>query len=146
MNLPFFIARRYMLRQKGRFSAFIIRLAIVATALSVAAMILALALIVGFKKQISQNIYNYWGHVHVSMYNAGYATIIAPDPMVLDERTFREIKALPEVKFMTPYAIRPAIINANQLMEGIQLKGVDASYDFSAIRSSGMDFSDTTYS
>ena len=52
MNLSLFIARRYMLRQKGRFSAFIIRLAIVATALSVAAMIVAIAMISGFKYEI----------------------------------------------------------------------------------------------
>ena len=146
LNLPFFIARRYMLRQKGRFSAFIIRLAIVATALSVAAMIIALALIVGFKKQISRNIYNYWGHVHVTLYSSGYTSIIAPEPMRLDKRTEQSIKNLPEVVSMSPYAIRPAIINANQLMEGIQLKGVDNTYDFGSVLSHEIDFSDTAYS
>lgn len=135
-----------MLRQKGRFSAFIIRLAIVATALSVAAMIIALALIVGFKQQISRNIFNYWGHIHVTLYSAGYASIISPDPMVLDEELKEKIQALPGVQSMSPYAIRPAIINANQLMEGIQLKGVGEGYDFGTIQSTGLDFSDTAYS
>lgn len=135
-----------MLRQKGRFSAFIIRLAIVATGLSVAAMIVALALVAGFKKQISQNIYSYWGHVHVTLYSTGYSSIISPEPMRLDKLTKQKIEALPQVKAMTPYAIRPAIINANQLMEGIQLKGVDGSYDFTSIQSKKTDFSDTAYS
>lgn len=135
-----------MLRQKGRFSAFIIRLAIVATALSVAAMIIALALIVGFKQQISRNIFNYWGHIHVTLYSPAYASIISPDPMVLDEDIQEKIQALPGIQSMSPYAIRPAIINANQLMEGIQLKGVVEGYDFSTIQSTGPDFSDTAYS
>lgn len=135
-----------MLRQKGRFSAFIIRLAIVATALSVAAMIIAMALIVGFKQQISQNIYNYWGHVHVTLYTAGNTSIIAPLPVTRDAVIEQQLKALPQVRTMSPYAIRPAIINANQLMEGVELKGVDQDYNFAAINAKDIDFSDTTYS
>lgn len=134
-----------MLRQKGRFSAFIIRLAIVATALSVAAMIIAMALIVGFKKQISQNIYNYWGHIHVNVYSAGYGSIISPQPLNRDATIEQQIKALTGVQAITPYAIRPAILNANQLMEGISLKGVDTSYNFGIVEASGIDFSDTAY-
>jgi lipoprotein-releasing system permease protein len=135
-----------MLRQKGRFSAFIIRLAMVATALSVAAMIIAMALIVGFKQQISRNIFNYWGHIHVTLYSPASASIISPDPLVLDKAIAEKIMAQPGVQSMTPYAIRPAIVNANQLMDGIQLKGVDNSYDFHSIQSEGLDFSDTSYS
>lgn len=135
-----------MFRQKGRFSAFIIRLAMVATALSVAAMIIAMALIVGFKQQISRNIYNYWGHIHVTLYSPASASIISPDPMVLDKAIAEQVMAQPGVLSMTPYAIRPVIVNANQLMEGIQLKGVDNSYDFHSIQSDGMDFSDSAYS
>ena len=55
VNLSFFIARRYLLRQKGSFSSFIIRLAIVATALSVAVMVLAVAFITGFKFEIRES-------------------------------------------------------------------------------------------
>ncbi len=135
-----------MLRQKGRFSAFIIRLAMVATALSVAAMIIAMALIVGFKQQISRNIFNYWGHIHVTLYSPASASIISPDPLVLDKAIAEKIQAQQGVQSMTAYAIRPAIVNANQLMEGIQLKGVDNSYDFNSIESEGLDFSDTSYS
>lgn len=134
-----------MLRHKGRFSAFIIRLAIVATALSVATMIIAMAMIVGFKKQISKNIYNYWGHVHVTMYSPGYASIIAPEPLSRDRQIEQDIAALPAVEGVAPYAIRPAIVNANQLMEGIQLKGVDSSYDFNAINGDRPDFTDSNY-
>lgn len=134
-----------MLRQKGRFSAFIIRLAIVATGLSVASMIIAVALIVGFKQQISRNIYNYWGHIHVTLYTAGNNSIIAPEPVERDAAIEQKIIALPEVKHMAPYAIRPAIMNANQLMEGVQLKGVDRKYDFKSVHAKPFNFSDTAY-
>lgn len=135
-----------MLRQQGRFSAFIIRLAIVATALSVAAMIIAMALIVGFKQQISRNIYNFWGHVHVTEYSAGNASIISPIPVQRNAQVEQQMSSLPEVKRVMPFAIRPAIVNANELMEGIQLKGVDAAYDFNIINAQPIDFSDSAYS
>lgn len=135
-----------MLRQQGRFSAFIIRLAIVATALSVAAMIIAMALIVGFKQQISRNIYNFWGHVHVTEYSAGNTSVISPIPVQRNAQVEQQMSSLPEVKRVMPFAIRPAIVNANELMEGIQLKGVDAAYDFNIINAQPIDFSDSAYS
>lgn len=135
-----------MLRQKGRFSAFIIRLAIVATMLSVASMIIAMALITGFKQQISRNIYNYWGHIHVTLYTAGNTSIIAPDPLMRNADIERQIKMLPGVTSISPYAISPVIINAHQQMESLQLKGVDSSYDFTTINASPISFSDTGYS
>lgn len=146
VNLPFFIARRYMLHHKGRFSAFIIRLAAVATALSVATMIVAIAMIVGFKKQITQNIYSFWGNVHVTLYTSGSGSIIAPEPMTRDADLEKKIKTLPGVAEVLPYAVRPSIINANQLMEGIKLKGVDKHYDFDRIHADRLDFSDPGYS
>lgn len=146
MNLSFFIARRYLVRQKGRFSAFIIRMAMVATALSVATMIVALALITGFKKEIAQKIYSYWGHVHVTLYNYNNTSIISPEPLDRRPDIEQQISQLPGVNAIHPYIVRPALVNANRLMDGIQLKGVDANYDFASIESLSPDFSDTAYS
>jgi len=56
MNLPFFIARRYLVKQKGTFSSFIIKLAIIATALSVAVMIVAIAVVTGFKYSVTEKL------------------------------------------------------------------------------------------
>lgn len=135
-----------MLRQQGRFSAFIIRLAIVATMLSVASMIIAMALITGFKQQISRNIYNYWGHVHVTQYTAGSASLIAPLPLERDVQVEQQLRALPEVAGISPYIINPAIMNANQALELISMKGVDDSYDFGAVAAQPLQFPDSAYS
>ncbi|RYZ34386.1 MAG: ABC transporter permease, partial [Sphingobacteriales bacterium] len=63
MNLAFLIARRNLLRQKGTFSSFIIRLAIGATGLSVAVMVVSIAFITGFKYEIREKLFSFWGHV-----------------------------------------------------------------------------------
>lgn len=149
VNLPFFIARRYMLRQKGAFSAFIIRLAIVATALSVATMVVTVGFITGFKKEIREKLFSFWGHVHITPYTPNAGSIITPEPIKMDLILERQVGQMAHVREVTPFAVRPAIIHANQYMEGVQLKGVNRQYklprsiDFLGNR---IDYSDTSYS
>ncbi|MCB0699792.1 MAG: ABC transporter permease [Chitinophagales bacterium] len=135
-----------MLRQKGRFSAFIIRLAVVATALSVAAMIASVAMISGFKYEIREKLFSYWGHVLITPYSPNNAGIVSPEPVPDDKGLYEQLKLMPEVTSVAKFAVRPAIVNANRQMEGVQLKGVDEAYDFSGIHAAKLDFSDSSYS
>jgi lipoprotein-releasing system permease protein len=138
-----------MFSRKGGFSAFIIRLAIVATALSVATMIITVAFVTGFKHEIRGKLFSFWGHVHITPYTPNAATIITPDPIKMNPSLEQEIKRLPHVQDISPFAVRPAIIHTNDLMEGVQLKGVTQQYRFDkGIKLSGskIDYSDTSYS
>jgi lipoprotein-releasing system permease protein len=149
LNLPFFIARRYLLKQKGTFSSFIIRLSIIATALSVAVMVVAMAFITGFKYQIREKLFSFWGHVHITEFSPNASNLIAIDPIREDEQLIRQVAALPHVTQVVPYALRPAILQANHAMEGIKLKGVRPSYHLPSsidLQGSTIDFSDTAYS
>lgn len=135
-----------MMKQQGRFSAFIVRLAIVATALSVAAMIAAVAMIAGFKHEIKGKLFNFWGDVIVTPFSPNTSSIISPDPVKRNKGIEQQISALDGVEQMAPFVVRPAILNANNMMEGIQLKGVDEHYDFESIHAPTLDLSDTSYS
>lgn len=149
MNLPFFIARRYLLRQKGTFSSFIIRLAILATSLSVATMLVTVAFVTGFKYEIREKLFSFWGHIHITPYTPNTATILTPEPMKRNMVTEQKVKAMAHVRDMQPFAVRPAIIKAGTLMEGIQLKGVTADYHLPKnvdVKGSPINYSDTSYS
>jgi lipoprotein-releasing system permease protein len=149
MQLSFFIARRYLLRQKGSFSSFIIRLAIIATSLSVAVMVLAVAFITGFKYEIRQKLFSFWGHVHIAPYSVNASNLIAPEPIQYDPNLVRGLSAIPHVVQVAPYAVRPGILQSNGVMEGVKLKGVTGSYHLSAaipFKGSPIDFSDSSYS
>ena len=63
-NLSFLIAQKILRSQT--FTKLIVRIAVAAVALSVAVMILAIALIKGFKTEISAKVFGFWGHVHVT--------------------------------------------------------------------------------
>ncbi|WMX13339.1 FtsX-like permease family protein [Aureispira sp. CCB-E] len=66
MNLEFLIAKRVGTATKKSFSRAILRLAVVAIALSMVVMILATAIVSGFKNTISEKIFGFWGHIHIT--------------------------------------------------------------------------------
>jgi len=65
----------------GRFSGLIIRIAIAAIAISMAVMILATALIGGFKQEIRQKIFGFWGHIHVMHTSSSHLLDQRPVPL-----------------------------------------------------------------
>jgi lipoprotein-releasing system permease protein len=150
LNLPFYIARRISSNRKASFSRFIIRLATVATALSVAVMIIAVAIVFGFKETIKDKLFVFWGEIQVAPFNPNPSTIISPAPFQYNATLKNKIAAEPEVLAVYPFAVKAAILNSGTLMQGIKLKGVDSNYDWKsnhAITFSGNipDFKDTEY-
>jgi lipoprotein-releasing system permease protein len=149
LQLPVFIARRFLARQKGTFSAFIIRLAIVATALGVAVMLVSTALISGFKFTIREKLFSFWGQVLIVPYDAQGGNIVAATPVQYDPQLLQQIGDMNGVKQVSPFAMRPAILQANQQIEGIQLKGITPSYHFSngiSFSGNAISYHDTDYS
>jgi lipoprotein-releasing system permease protein len=149
VNLSFFIARRYFLHRKGAFSSFIIKLAIVATTISVATMIMAVAILTGFKSEIHEKLFSFWGHVQIQPYlSMDNNSVISPEPIERDGKLEANVKRTAHVLEMNVFVVRPAIINANEVIEGVQLKGIESDYKLpSSISFSGkgIDFTDTAY-
>lgn len=122
-----------------------------ATALSVAIMIIAVAVVFGFKETIKDKIFVFWGHIQVAPFNPNPGTsLIAPEPFTYSTALVKEIKSEPEVTAVHPFALKAAILNTGNVMQGIRLKGVDQDYNWKsngAITFTGNtpDFKDTTY-
>ncbi len=151
MQLSFFIARRYLLKHKGTFSSFIIRLAIVATSLSVAVMIVAMAVVTGFSAAVTEKLYSFMGHVHVIPYDETKSNSLNyAEPIFYDKKLQENISKIPHVASVSPFVERLTIIQSRTgRMEGLALKGVTKDYHFlKGITTSGapIDYSDTFYS
>ncbi len=69
MNFEYFIARKVAASGQRSFSRLIIRIAIAGIALSMAVMIIATALIRGFKSEITSKMFGFWGHIHITDIN-----------------------------------------------------------------------------
>lgn len=131
MQLSFFLAKRLLLRQRGVFAGFIIRLAVVATALSVAVMILALAFINGFKHTIREKLFSFWGEILIVPPGADQAGVAPADALPLDTLLLQKVANEKDVAQIAPFVLRPVILQVSGQMEGVQLKGIRSDFKFS---------------
>lgn len=126
MNFTSFIANRITFQSQRTFSKLSVRIAIIGIMLGLAVMILSVAVVKGFKSEIREKIRGFSGDITVMKYdlNASFENT----PFVMNPDTLKTISNLPNVAYAQPYALKPGIINANDEMEGVVLKGVDKNF------------------
>lgn len=152
MGFSYFIARRVALQGRKSFSAWIIRIAIAAVALSVAVMIAASALIAGFKKEITNKVFGFWGHIHITA-PAIYSSLLDARPISKKQAFYPSLDTVNSVPYfqkrnflgysweetgrtrggvrhIQTTAIKPGIIKSKNEIEGIILKGVGTDFDW----------------
>lgn len=151
MNTTSFIARRIAFNRERSFSRFIIRLAIAATAISVAVMIMTLAFVNGFQEAVSQKIFSFWGHLRVQHYEQYKAAIAEESPIQKNDTIVNELYKIEGVKQVQSFATKYAILKTPESIEGVLFKGVGNEYDFSSMQqflTAGrwVNFNDSSYS
>ncbi len=146
MNIATFIAGRISFRSKRTFSKMIVRIAITGIMLGLGVMILSLAIVKGFKQEIREKVRGFSGDIQIVKYdlNASYEN----SPFSVDPALIKQIASDRNFSHIEPFATKPAIIKANDAIEGVVLKGVDKTYDFTFFKknmASGrvLDFSDS---
>ncbi|WEK21772.1 MAG: ABC transporter permease [Candidatus Pedobacter colombiensis] len=132
MNTEYFIAGRIAIKSERTFSKLIVRIAIAGVMLSLAVMMLSVAIIKGFKTEIQEKVRGYIGDVRIFKYSLNNS--FEQLPFVPNKETIEKLKNNPEVDFYQSYATKPAIISANNEVEGINFKGIDKSFNWNYIR------------
>ena len=132
MNLSFFIARRMARPSPENRPGVMERIAVVSVALGVAVMILALAVILGFKREVAAKMTGFAGHVAVTDVR-GVGTLDA-EPVVRSAHVEELIRTTEGFRAMAPYALRGGIVRTADAVEGIVRKGVDGSFDWCFFR------------
>ena len=134
MNVSYFIAKRLATIKQKNFSKFIIRLAIAATTLSVAIMIVALSFVNGFQRVISAKVFNFWGHIQVKQEIVEETGNAEEYPIKNNDSIVQFLKKNPEVLSVEPYAKKSAFLKTGTDIEGIVLKGLDKQYNFDRLK------------
>lgn len=150
MNLPAFIAERIAFNRYSSFSKFIINIAIAATGISVAVMILAVALVNGFQEVIQQKIFSFWGHMHITQYQPNAGPLTEQFPFAADTFMVKHLKQIQGITTVNAYATKSAIIKAEKDLEGVIFKGVDRQYDWDHLKQflqegSPINYNDSSY-
>lgn len=131
MNLELFIAKRiYFNREEGRkVTPPVVRIAMVGIALGLAVMILSVAIVIGFKKEIRNKVIGFGSHIQIA--NLDNNTSYESTPIAISDTFFNQLNTFPGIIRVEPFATKPGILKTDTDFQGIVLKGVDQNYDWS---------------
>jgi lipoprotein-releasing system permease protein len=134
LNVPLFLARKVRHAPEGSFSATVTRVGIVSIALGLGIMLIAFAVLFGFKSTIQQKIFLFGAHLQVTKFsnNVSYAE----SPLSLNTDLYRNRDNIPGVRHIQAIAIKAGILKTKDELSGVVLKGVGADYDWTLLRES----------
>ena len=151
MSWESFIARRvYFGKEKqNEVSPPAVRLAIAGVAMGLAVMILAVAIVVGFKNEIRNKVIGFGSHVRITAFSSNTSYEAPPIQCSDNMRGFLQEDA--DIKCVEPFATKPGIFKTDNHYMGVVFKGVDLNYNWDfyrqhLIEGSIPQFSDTTTS
>lgn len=139
MNLPYFIAQRLIKgrREETSFSRPINVIAIIGIAMGLAVMIIAVAILTGFKLQIREKVVGFGSHIQIMNFDSNISFETAP---IKDGQDFiPKIKKLPGISHIQVFATKAGIIKTDEEIQGVVLKGVGSDFDWSYFSSNIID-------
>jgi len=130
LNLELFIARRIFSDKstsKG-ISQPIVTIAIIGIALGLAVMILSVAIVTGFKSEISNKVIGFGSHIQIINYdtNVSYETV----PINKNKSFYYDLKNLEGVKHVQVFGTKAGIFKTKTDIQGVVLKGVSSDFDW----------------
>jgi lipoprotein-releasing system permease protein len=130
MNTSLFIAKRLSIAKENNnnYTRPIIRIAILAIALSVSVMLLSVFVLTGFKNEISEKVIGFGSHIKISKFNNNQS--FENDPINFNFKMYSEIESNEFVKDIHLYSTKAGIIKNNDEILGVVLKGVDHDYNW----------------
>ena len=136
MNHELYIARRMKLDSGKQSGSPSLTVALVGIVLAVVVMILSIAIVMGFKGEISGKIMHLDAHLRVSNAALGidenYATVNGREvrEAIAEDETF-----MSRVQSVSLIADKSAILKTDENFMGINFRGVDSGYDFNFLKS-----------
>ena len=128
VNTEFYIAQRLSKREEGNKAGIMERVAVVATAVSIAVILITLSVVVGFKQNLRELISGASADVtitapqsHGIVSSVGLEECEALDSLLKDSRIVRKSR----------FTNKEGVLKSDDNIVGVLLKGVDSLYDSS---------------
>jgi len=130
LNLELHIARKITYQNKSdrQISRPIISIATLGIALGLSVMILAIAIVTGFKAGITEKLTGFGSHIQISNYdnNSSFETYPIDKNLIPIDR----LTKIEGIKHIQTYATKPGIIKTENEIQGVVLSGASQNYDW----------------
>lgn len=123
------LSRIYELNNKNssHFSKLLRKISLISISLGLFSILISSFILIGFKKEIKNKIYDFSGHYNISSYSNGIS--FKNSPLRIDEGFNSNYSKLNFIDNVFPYILNSALIEGdNESIEGIIFKGVDKNY------------------
>ncbi len=128
MPFPIFISGKYIFSKKdSKFITFISGISIAGIALGVATLIVALSILGGFERTITNKVIAFDSHIQISSYTGILPPYSSTLPLLKE-------KLSPYAVSIYPFASKLAIIGSRYIKEGINVKGIRPTDAWDGIR------------
>lgn len=135
MNIERFIARRIIFGAEtgNQLSRPIVRISVLGIALGIAVMILSVAVVTGFQKEVRNKLIGFDSHIRITNYDNNVSD--EPLPISSNQDFLKHLKANSDIKHIQQFATKSGIIKTKIDNEAVLLKGIGKDYDWSFINS-----------
>lgn len=129
MNAELFIAKKITQSgdSKQQLSAPVVKIAVFGIALGLAVMILSVAIITGFKNQVSGKVIGFASHIQVTNFdsNRSFETL----PISRNQVSQPLLNSIKGIKHSQVFITKSGIIKTKNNIQAVVLKGIDENYD-----------------
>lgn len=129
MSLSLFIARRIYRESDGgkQVSRPAVIIAMAGIAIGLAVMIIAVAVVIGFKSEVRNKVIGFGSHIQITNLDAvnSYET----HPIVVGDSMRAALSDYPEVSHVQRYSTKPGMIKTDDAFQGMVLKGIGPEFD-----------------
>lgn len=134
MSFERFIAKRIYAQtdEKRQISRPAIRIALIGIIIGMAVMIVSIAVVMGFKSQVSSKVVGFGAHIQVLSLTQGEDYELLP--VLTTDSLERVIRKNSQVADVQRFATKMGMLKTQDDFRGIQFKGVDEGYDLSFFR------------
>ena len=129
MKLSFFIAKKIKDSPRGSFSRIATNMVSISVSVAIIILILAFAILRGFKKEIKNKLVNFDSHLKIERIEDLKYEI----PLAYGDETYSVIRDFDQVKSIFGYANILGILQTNNQLEGVLIRGVGKEFHWSRI-------------
>ena len=131
MKFELFITRHIIGKEKENLSRPAVRIGIVSIALGLAVMILAIAILTGFQREIRDKVSGFSAHITITSYD--FNKSLESTPVLINQPFYPHLDTMKGIKHIQVFATKGGIVKTDEQMEGVILKGIGHDYDWTIL-------------